>query len=198
MPSRASSLSQLERFPPRLQRSHSLECVAHAPHGHTLQPPRRMYGSMATGMATGVATGMASSAVASSGVVRSASLETLHAHGRGAHGEQHGEEHDEEHEEEHEEPPPPQGETSLARLRGGDLQREVTLAAQQRSARAGRRSPKMSRSSSTLSVDEQLSLNNKLRSSASKLKLEAAVAAAIAVARPAGASTSSPTVVQSL
>ena len=56
----------------------------------------------------------------------------------------------------------------------------------------------MSRSSSTLSVDEQLSLNNKLRSSASKLKLDAAVAAAIAVARPAGASTSPPTVVQSL
>ena len=176
MPSRASSLSQLERFPPRLQRSHSLECVAHAPHGHTLQPPRRMCGSTATGMAT-------------SGVARSASLETLHAHGRGAHEEEH---------EEHEEPPPPQGETSLARLRGGDLQREVTLAAQKRGARAGRRSPKMSRSSSTLSVDEQLSLNNKLRSSASKLKLDAAVAAAIAVARPAGASTSPPTVVQSL
>ena len=172
MPSRASSLSRLERFPPRLQRSHSLECVAHTPHGHhMLPPPRRVSGGMAA-----------------SGLAASASLEMMHAHGLGSH--------DEGRDEERSEPPPPQGETSLARLRVGDLQREVSLAAQQQSARPGRRSPKMSRSSSTLSVDEQLSL--KLRSSASKLKLQAGVAAAIAVACPAGASMSPPSVVQSL
>ena len=53
----------------------------------------------------------------------------------------------------------------------------------------------MSHSSSTLSVDEKLSLN--LRSSASKLNLEAAVAAA-AASRPPGVSTSPPAAVQSL
>ena len=182
IPSRASSLSQLERFPPRLQRSHSLEWPGPA------APPRRM--------------------------ATSASLETLQVLWA------------------HDELSQPQAETSLTRLRLGDLQREVNLSASQLAAahaatgrakvpqvskmprsssdaplarvaaarssssfkmscssiaasvgewpRPGWLSPGMSRSSPTLSVSVDKKLSLDLLSSASKPNLEAAVAAAAA------------------
>ena len=207
MPSRASSLSLLERFPPpRLQRSHSLEWFGPA------APPRRMATSASLPAAETLQVRRlwshdelsqppaetALTRLRSGDLQREVNLSSPQlAEARAATGRA-------------KVPhvakmPRSSSDGPLARVAAASslsstlsslkMSRSSIAASVGELPRPGWLSPKLSHSSSTLSVDEKLSLN--LRSSASKLNLEAAVAAA-AASRPSGVSTSPPAAVKSL
>lgn len=143
MPSRAASLSLLERLPPRLQHSISLEWL-----GPVARPRRTAAWT---------------------------SLETLHSIRHSGHDtmDELAQPHAE----------APEGERAVERSAPQLAETDAARGrAQMHQMPHCPSSPKMSRSSSTLSVDEKLSLY--VRSSASKLSLEAAVAAAAAARSP--------------
>jgi hypothetical protein len=180
MPSRASSLSQLERFPPRLQRSHSLEWLGPA------APPRRMATSasletlqlrrlwshdelpqpQAETALTRLRLGDLQREVNLSAAAGRAKVPQVSKIPRSS------------------------SDGPLARVAAAssssslNTSRSFIAASVGEWPRPGWLSQQMSHSSSTLSVDEKLSLD--LRSSTSKLNLEAAVAATAGPrARPA-------------
>ena len=199
IPSRASSLSQLERFPPRLQRSHSLEWSGPA------APPRRMatsasletlqvrrlwaHDELPQPQAETSLTRLRLGDLQREVNLSASQLAAAHAAAGRAKVPQVSK------------MPRSSSDAPLARVAAASSSSSLKISCSSIAASAGEwprpgwLSPEISRSSSTLSIDTKLSLD--LRSSASKLNLEAAVAAA-AAARPPGVSVSPHPVVQSL